>query len=217
MQTNLLKLCKSRDDALCGMAMKMMLKFEKYWGYDANQNFILYVANVLDPRFKLKYVKFCFGEVYDYHKAQDITTKVKDHLVRLYEFYLSANEVEDDNRHIHDVNDMDCNEIEVGDNTFARFKRHLQEEDNVENKNEVERYLNDGCEDLDDDKLDILGWWKGNGSKYKIHSKVAQHVLAIPISTVAFESSFSTSGHILNQFQSYLTLAIVQTLICCQN
>ena len=114
------------------MTMKMMLKFEKYWGYDANQNFILYVANILDPRFKLKYVKFCFGEVYDYHKAQDITTKVKDHLVRLYEFYLRANKMEDVNRHIHDVNDMDCNDMDVDVNTFARFKRYLREEDSVE-------------------------------------------------------------------------------------
>ncbi|KAG5247692.1 zinc finger BED domain-containing protein [Salix suchowensis] len=203
MHTNLLKLYKSRDNVLSGMAMKMMLKFEKYWGYDANQNFILYVANVLDPCFKLKYVKFCFGELYDYHKAQDLTIR--------------SNEVEDDNRHIHDVNDMDCNEIEVADNTFARFKRHLQEEDSVENKNEVERYLNDGCEDPDDDKLYILGWWKVNASKYKILSKVAQHVLAIPISIVASESTFSTGGSILDQFRSSLSPAIVQALVCCQN
>uniref|UniRef100_A0A6N2ND59 BED-type domain-containing protein n=1 Tax=Salix viminalis TaxID=40686 RepID=A0A6N2ND59_SALVM len=140
-------------------------KFEKYWGYDANQNFILYVANVLNPRFKLKYVKFCFGELYDYHQARDLTTKVKDHLVRLYEFYLRADEVKDVNRHIYDVNDVDCNDTEVNVNTFARFKRHLQKEESVENKNEVERYLNDGCEDPDDEKLDILGWWKVNGSK----------------------------------------------------
>jgi len=32
--------------------MNMMLNFEKYWGCKANQNFLLYVANVLDPRFK---------------------------------------------------------------------------------------------------------------------------------------------------------------------
>uniref|UniRef100_A0A6N2LGG6 BED-type domain-containing protein n=1 Tax=Salix viminalis TaxID=40686 RepID=A0A6N2LGG6_SALVM len=159
MHSNLSKLCKSRDNILSGMAMNDV-KFEKYWGYDANQNFILYVANVLDPRFKLKYVQFCFGELYDYHQARDLTTKVKDHLVGLYEFYLRADEVKDVNRHIYDVNDVDCNDTEVNVNTFARFKRHLQKEENVENKNEVERYLNDGCEDPDDEKLDILGWWK---------------------------------------------------------
>jgi len=107
--------------------------------------------------------------------------------------------VVDDNRHKQDVNDA-IDDMEVDVNTLARFKRHLLEEDSVENRNEVERYLVDGCEDPNDDKLDILGWWKINASKYKILSKVAQHVLAIPISTVASESAFSTGGHILDQF-----------------
>jgi hypothetical protein len=89
--------------------------------------------------------------------------------------------------------------------------------DSVENKNEVERYLIDGCEDPNDDKLDILGWWKSNALKYKTLSKVAQHVLAILISTVAFESAFSTGGRVLDQFRSSLSPATVQALICCQN
>jgi len=49
--------------------MNIKLKFEKYWGYEVNQNVLLYVANILDPRLKLKYVKFYFGELYDYDKA----------------------------------------------------------------------------------------------------------------------------------------------------
>ena len=104
----------------------------------------------------------------------------------------------DDNRHKHDVNAIDDMEVDV--NTLAWFKRHLHEEDSLENINEVERYLVDGCEDLNDDKLDILRWWKSNASKYKIFSKVAQHVLAIPISKVASESAFSIGGRILDQF-----------------
>jgi len=77
--------------------------------------------------------------------------------------------------------------------------------------------LVDDCEDLNDDKLDILGWWKSNASKYKIFLKIAQHVLVISISTVASESAFSTSGHILNQFQSFLSPTTIQALICSQN
>jgi len=87
----------------------------------------------------------------------------------------------------------------------------------VENRNKVERYLVDGCENPNDDKIDILGWWKSNALKYKILLKIAQHVLAIPISTVASESTFSTGSRILDQFQSSLSPAIVQALICCQN
>jgi len=41
-------------------------------------------------------------------------------------------------------------------NTLARFKKHLEEEDSVESRNEVKRYLIDDCEDPNNDKLDIL-------------------------------------------------------------
>jgi hypothetical protein len=143
MHTNLLQLCKSKDNLLSGMTMNMMLKFEKYWGYEVNQNVLLYVANVLDPHLKLKYVKFCFGELYDYDKAQLLTKKVKDNLVSLYEFYLKADENVDNNMHKQDINDV-IDDIEVNVNTLARFKRRLHEEDSVENRNEVERYLVDG-------------------------------------------------------------------------
>jgi hypothetical protein len=154
--------------------------------------------------------------LYDYDKAQLLTKNVKDNLVSLYEFYLKVDEVVDDNKHKWDVNDV-IDDMEVDVKTLARLKRHLQEEDSVENRNKVERYLVDGCENLNDDKIDILGWWKNNALKYKILSKVAQHVLAIPISTVASELAFSTGGRILDQFQSSLSPAIVQALICCQN
>jgi len=156
MHKNLLQLCKNKDSILSGMTMNMMLKFEKYWGYEVNQNFLLYVTNVLDPHLKLKYVKFCFGDLYDYDKAQLLTNKVKDTLMSLYEFYLKIDEVVDNNRHKQDVNAID--DVEVDVNTLARFKRHLQKVDNVKNKNEVKRYLIDGCKDPNDDKLDILGW-----------------------------------------------------------
>jgi len=76
------------------------------------------MTNVLDPHFKLKYMKFCFGEFYDYDKAQLLTKKVKDNLVRLYKFYLKTDEVVDDNRHKHDVNDaIDVMKLDV--NTLA--------------------------------------------------------------------------------------------------
>jgi hypothetical protein len=83
MHTNLLQLCKSRDNLLSGMTMNMMLKFEKYWSFEVNQNFFVVYGYVLDPHLKLKYVKFYFSELYDYDKAQLLTKKVKDNLVSL--------------------------------------------------------------------------------------------------------------------------------------
>ena len=83
----------------------------------------------------------------------------------------------------------------------------------MENRNNVEKYLVNGWKDLNDDKLDILGWWKSNTSKYKTDLKVAQHVLAIPISIMAYESTFNTSDRILDQFLNSLSPATIQALI----
>jgi hypothetical protein len=43
-------------------------------------------------------------------------------------------------------------------------------------------------------------------------SKIAQHVVIIHISTVAFGSAFNTDNHILDQFQSSLSPATIEAL-----
>ena len=43
-------------EALVGMAIKMKKKFDKYWGKVESMNMMMFIAIVLDPRFKFKYV-----------------------------------------------------------------------------------------------------------------------------------------------------------------
>jgi hypothetical protein len=42
----------------------MLQKYEKYWGNLGNMNQLLYFSVILDPRFKLRYVEWCFEEMY---------------------------------------------------------------------------------------------------------------------------------------------------------
>ena len=201
----------------------MMVKYKKYWGDQDAQNFLLYVAVVLDSRFKLKYMRFCFGRLYDVEKAENFTIKVKNTFLRLFEHYMN---VDENVEVIHSVGTSINKNVNVDlmvvnddmlDDLASQFKKHLEEEGCVQKKNEVERYLGDDCEDPNDFKLDILGWWRCNATKYKILSKVAQHVLAIPVSTVVSEAAFSTGGRILDPFRSSLSPSTVQALVCCQN
>ena len=52
--------------------------------------------------------------------------------------------------------------------------------------------------------FDVLGWWKVAGNSFPTLRLIARDILAIPITTVASESAFSTSGRILSEHRSRL-------------
>ena len=83
-------------------------------------------------------------------------------------------------------------------------------------KTELDKYLAEDPEEQSAD-FDILSWWKCNSARFPVLSKLARDILAIPISTVASESAFSTSGRILDDFRSSLTPMTLQALICTQD
>ncbi|KAF7147847.1 hypothetical protein RHSIM_Rhsim03G0115700 [Rhododendron simsii] len=63
-------------------------------------------------------------------------------------------------------------------------------------KSELDRYLKEEQLPMCDD-FDILAWWKSNCLKYPVLQAIARDVLTVPVSTVASESSFSTSGSVV--------------------
>ena len=66
------------------MAVEMKKKYDKYWGSIDNINLMLFVAVVLDPRYRLKYVKFWFREWYGKDNRDAMSSRVQDVLERLY-------------------------------------------------------------------------------------------------------------------------------------
>jgi hypothetical protein len=65
-------------------------------------------------------------------------------------------------------------------------------------------------------ELDIIQWWQHAGLKYPTLRKIARDVLAIPVTTVASESVFSTSGKIISPHRSRLAPSMVEALMCMQ-
>ncbi|KAK9288223.1 hypothetical protein L1049_016672 [Liquidambar formosana] len=202
------------------MVEAMKTKFDKYWGKLGKMNLLILVALVLDPQFKLVYVKWSFEQNYDVVVAMEMEKKVKDCLIRLYNWYDardSSNNVQNTNTNeSRSINDADMEEHDARAFLVSQFQKHLKEEDSMLSKSELERYLMDGCE-ADRGKFDILGWWKHNSTKYRILSQVTRDVLVVPVSTVASESAFSTGGRVLDPFRSSLSHKTVEALICAQN
>ncbi|KAG8386877.1 hypothetical protein BUALT_Bualt03G0194600 [Buddleja alternifolia] len=98
----------------------------------------------------------------------------------------------------------------------TQFEKHLEENDYIETRSELTRYLGENCE-KNVESFNVLKWWKDNSMKYRVLSQIARDVLAIPVSTVASESAFSTSGRILDPYRSSLNHEMVEALVCCQN
>ena len=73
------------DKVIAVYACRMKEKFVKYWQNFSNVNYLLHVAIVLDPRYKMKYVKFCFKQVYESSEAVTKIALVESTFNRLYE------------------------------------------------------------------------------------------------------------------------------------
>ena len=65
--------------------------------------------------------------------------------------------------------------------------------------------------------IDVLKWWSANASRFRVLSQIARDIFAIPVSTVASESAFSTGGRVLDAYRSSLSAKTVESLICCQD
>ena len=98
-----------------------------------------------------------------------------------------------------------------------KFKKHKLESGLGRSKQyELEMYLSESIIE-EDVSFDVLRWWKINSQRFPILSRMARDVLAVPISTAASESAFSTGGQVLDVFRSSLTPKLVEALICTQD
>ncbi|KAL5775360.1 hypothetical protein ACOSP7_012917 [Xanthoceras sorbifolium] len=86
-ETELTSFAKSNDSVLSEMSSSIKSKFDQYWGKIEDVNKLLIIALVLDPRYKLEYVKFCFDDMFDDKKTKELTCDIRELLIQLYECY----------------------------------------------------------------------------------------------------------------------------------
>ncbi|GJW59762.1 zinc finger BED domain-containing protein RICESLEEPER 2-like protein [Tanacetum coccineum] len=97
--------------------------------------------------------------------------------------------------------------------TFREFYKGADVEKS--DKSKLKMYLEEGLlKGHGGLKFNALEWWNIHQLKYPILSKMARDVLAIPISTVASEATFSASGRVIDPYRSALKSTIVEMLLC---
>ncbi|XP_072054326.1 zinc finger BED domain-containing protein RICESLEEPER 2-like [Arachis hypogaea] len=166
----------SLDTVLSSMTEKMKSKYDKYWGNIKNTNMMIFIAVVLDPRYKLQLIKWSFEKLYETEDAEFLTSKVKETLFKVFDSYrLFGGNYQRSTR--QDPPEISTQELEAHETSFAmEFEKEMQFNKSV-NKNEVELYLMEALE-KSGVQFDILNWWKVNSTKFPILGGIARDVLA---------------------------------------
>jgi hypothetical protein len=224
-------------------AKKMKDKYDKYWGNwheppvasatacrnvndrgkgkekeKENMNLLIFVAAALDPRYKLsEYTKLAIEEMFSEENGKKVWAAVKSCVRELFEEYRRLYAPPDATTAANDSQVVRQSQSQGGrmkSLIAQKLKQHNY--GGGSNKSELEKYLAEDTEP-EDNKFDILGWWKVNSSRFPLLARLARDVLAIPVSTVASESVFSTTGRILDDFRTSLTPFMVEALVCTQD
>ncbi|XP_070013254.1 zinc finger BED domain-containing protein RICESLEEPER 3-like [Nicotiana sylvestris] len=163
-----------------------MLKFKKYWD---DVHILMGVAAIFDPWYKMRLVEFFLPLIYG-EEASTKIQEVRSNCYDLFQDYKSKLSAPHDS--------LASSSSEVTSYTqcdwllsFDRFVASTRA--TVEKRSELDMYLEDDLLPRTP-SFDNLSWWKTNGLKFPTLQKMARDLLAIPVSSVASESTFSTSG-----------------------
>ena len=199
------------------MATSMIAKFDKYWGVI---NGVMAVGTILDPRYKMHLLNYFFPKIYGANAVDEIE-KVKIICQDLvWEYVNKSREKEKVNSSNPSNSAMTSISSTIMDEDWEDdFATYVNEEAAfTDTRSELDHYLDEKVlPKTKNEEFDILGWWKANGLKFPTLQQIARDFLAIPISTVASESSFSTGGRFVTPNRSRLRPDTLEALMCSQD
>jgi len=215
----LLKICEAKEQirqwAVCGnpiieqMSFEMIVKFDKYRKEIQGP---MGLATILDPRFKTDFL-VGFLETLTGQSHLECLEKVSEVKISLYEL-MKDYEVEEDE---DNTESTAASLVNSGVLSIISARVASRRPTAVRFKSELDRYLDDELVPINTENFNILDWWKVAGTRYPTLRKIARDIYAIPVTTVASESAFSTSGRVLSEHRSRLTPEILEALMCSQD
>lgn len=207
----LIEWCKSTDDFLSSMALKMKARFDKYW---SKCSLALAIAAILDPRFKMKLVEYYYSQIYG-STALDQIKEVSDGIKELFTAYTICPTMADEGSALPGSS-LPGTSNETRDR-LKGFDKFLHETYQSQSSiSDLDKYLEEpvfprNCE------FNVLNWWKVHTPRYPILSTMARDILGIPMSTISPELAFNTSGRVLDKSRSSLSPDTLEALICTQD
>jgi len=172
------------------------------------------IATLLDPRFKTTVLLICFEDL-----LGTTGTECEDRVVEV------KNLLADSMLEYHGEDDVG-NSVPVAapaaghnDDFLSSISARVasRRPATMGFKTELDRYLDEELLDMHTKNFKVLDWWKVAGTRFPTLRKIARDIFAIPVTTVASESAFSTGGRVLSEHCNRLTSKMLEALMCSQD
>ena len=205
---------EDQNEIIRDMSAAMIEKYDKYW---ADIQGLMAVAVILDPRLKMTMLQACYIAILGQEEADRYVHKSYDLLTKLMSDYHKQVDGEGVGTSSFGASSSTVSAAAVL-SIFKTLTANKKTTGLAKAKNELDRYLDEETLPHDENEyFDVLGWWKVAGTSFPTLRLIARDILAIPITTVASESAFSTSGRILSEHRSRLTPKMLEALMCTQS
>lgn len=210
-QVQLLEWCKSSDEFISSMALRMKTKFDLYW---KKCSLVLAIAAILDPRFKMKLIEYYYPKIYR-DDAPNQIKEISNEIKELFnEYTLCSNSIEQDTGLENGLPGSSSSGTRDRLRGFDKFLHETSQNQNSDS--DLDKYLEEPVFPRHYD-FNILNWWKVHMPRYPILSMMARDILAIPLSTLGQDLAFGSRGRVLDNNRSLLNPNLKEALICGQD
>ncbi|KAH0643889.1 hypothetical protein KY289_034863 [Solanum tuberosum] len=193
---NLMKDSASSDKFTRNLANSMLEKFDKYW---RNMYLVFALATIMDPRYKVKYLEFCFLKYKDNDHSllpsilESIRSLLHDYVVHKSSMEYPISDSGSDNSDT--VEDL-FEQMEIlDDHSFGfdcldEFSKFIQTTSHPP-KSELDCYLEEPIVPWTKN-FDVLSWWKAASPRYPSLSNLARDLLSIQLSLITGYDAYLT-------------------------
>jgi hypothetical protein len=189
------------------MGTAIMEKFNKYW---EEKNNVMVIATILDPRYKMRYIEWCFGKIFNGDQVRFEIDEVQGELEKLFEDCELQHRERKAAQNKNSARSSLSNDRTLSlPSASCEFQTFLSSTKANPSKSELLIYLDEMNVSLADKKFDLLSWWKVNSHRFPVVSRMAKKFLTVPATSVSSKSTFSTRGRTLDDYRSSLSPSMV--------
>jgi hypothetical protein len=170
---------KSGNAYMISMADAMLEKFYKYW----EVRNVMAIATILDPRFKMRYIRSAFGNIYNSLRFRKEISDIEEELESLYQKYESIHRPkmgETTQNNTQSASSSKDTSSSLASIVPSEFQSFLESTATETSKSELLMYLDEPNISISDDKkFDLLNFWKVNAHRFPVVSNMSKRFSAI--------------------------------------